>query len=1033
MANMPADKFNLFQFPQLYVVEASAGSGKTYCLARRYLQLLINPTLKREEIPLGTILAITFTNKAAMEMKERILDLLKKIALDKFSSPEEKLRILDALGAGEEYARQKASRIMDYVLKNYNFFQVQTIDSFINTILSGCAFKLQLSANFTTERDYRQYLVLGLDKLIERAQEDEKVLGLFHNFLRQYMYLENRPGWFPKQHILAVITALYFKSAKFSGGFLTSPIRYADILSLKKDILRAMQEMRSRLPDGTHRNFLKALDSFLSENKESFDIEDISSFFKHEACPVNKGVVLSPGVRKAWQYLKERLEKLAEGESLFTYNYYIDIFNAVSADLETLAIRDNVLFLEALNKQAAGLFQEKGLNLPELYWRLATRFEHFLIDEFQDTSHLQWENLAPMVREALASSGSLFFVGDKKQAIYRFRGGEAGLIAAARQEFRKINFISEALAMNFRSQKEIVEFNNFIFSAANLKRFMEGIALDEEGQAVIMANFSSVEQGFLPAKTGGYVKIECLTANRGQAQAALAREKIIPLIKELTARFSPGDIAILVRKNEEAQLVSSWLLEEEIPVESETTLDIRQNAYIKELVCFLSFLNSPIDDLSFASFILGDIFSRASGMEKQKIRDFIFEFNHGGRKRTYLYREFRQFFGEAWDGLLDEFFKNVGFVPLYELTVSIFRKFRVFQEFGEYQGFFMGFLELIRRQEEERSSIWGFLEFYKSAESEELYVNSSANQAVRVLTIHKAKGLEFSVVVIPFLEINIKIDGEIVGREKDGIRLLYSKARYADFSSRLRRIRSQEYLQALSDELNAIYVASTRAADELYIFIPERGERGRNLACGLFPEGNRQSGKKTALPQGPARTTASVEIPLAEYKDWIGLLKDEFIEEGILSLRERVQKGEVAHYILSFIGNLEKQDEGPALERALQAARAQFPWISDFSEYATMVRNLLDKDKLRVFFAAKDTEVFTEYEIVNRSGDTKRIDRLLIGRNTAVVIDYKSDKDDSGRQKEQLREYMQLIQEIYPQLAVKGMIIYLDDLTAAEI
>ncbi len=1038
---MPNDKSKLFQFPQVYAVEASAGSGKTYCLARRYLQLLINPCLKPEEIPLDTILAITFTNKAALEMKERILDLLKKIALNKFSDRKEEEELLSSLGVDETYARQKAFKIMDHILKNYNFFQVQTIDSFINAILSGCAFKLDLSANFTTEREYREYLVLSLDKLIERAHEDKEVLAIFHNFLKQYIYLENAPGWFPKQHILSIITALYSKSAKFSGNFLVSSINYKDILKLKEEILALMHKLQDELLEGTHKTFVKALASFLGENKEYFDLDDVSNFFRKEDYPLNKGCRISARTEKIWFRIRDRLKDLSEAESLFAYNYYIDIFNAALSDLKALASRDDMLFLEALNKEAAVLFQEKNLNLPELYWRLASRFGHFLLDEFQDTSALQWENLKPMVKEALSSSGSLFFVGDKKQAIYRFRGGETGLIDSIKEEFGKIHVIAESLTRNFRSQRQIVEFNNLIFSRANLERFLNALSaskkddslLGEADKEAILDVFGAARQEFLESKPGGFVLLERLGSNNIRNKEAQVRERLIPLVKELTDRFNPEDIAILVRKNDEAQTVTSWLLEELIPVESEATLDIRQNPYIKELVSLLRFLNSPIDNLSFASFILGDIFSRASRLEQTRLRDFIFDLNRGGQARGYLYREFRQAFPEVWDELLEEFFKNVGFVPLYELVVSILGKLNILQEFPEYQAFFMGFIELIRRQEEKSPCISGFLEFFSTARPEELYVNSSSNRAIKVLTIHKAKGLEFPVAIVPFLEINIRVDDEIVVENEQGLALLYNKKSYADFSPRLRKIRSREYLKALIDELNAIYVALTRAAQELYVFVPEKGERGANIACGLFTQTHMESGDKTMRGKDISGVSMPIDIPVSEYKDWIHLLRDEFVEKGVLRWRDKVQRGEILHYILSFIGNLHGQDKKMIIEQALEYCRARFPLVDDLSEFKNTVQELLSKEELRVFFEVAAGNVFTEKEIVNRFGDTLRIDRLVITGTGAIIIDYKSEKEESGGYQEQVREYMGIIQEIYPQLEVKGMLLYLDDLSAEEI
>ena len=164
----------IFQLPQVRVVEASAGSGKTYALARQYVALLLNP-FEKEQIPLRRILAITFTNKAAFEMKERILEFVKKIALEKLSDAEIK-DLLTPIALDPQAAGQKAFAVMAELIRNYHFFQVQTIDSFINALLSGCSFKIGLSANFKIKRNHRDYLESSLDRLIDRARGEKEIL-----------------------------------------------------------------------------------------------------------------------------------------------------------------------------------------------------------------------------------------------------------------------------------------------------------------------------------------------------------------------------------------------------------------------------------------------------------------------------------------------------------------------------------------------------------------------------------------------------------------------------------------------------------------------------------------------------------------------------------------------------------------------------------------------------------------------------------------------------------------------------------------
>ncbi len=1031
----------LSRSPQVLIVEASAGSGKTYCLAKRYVSLLINPYLKPEEIPLNTILAITFTNKAAFEMKERILDFLKRIALDKFENSQEKEDVLSSLGVSEELARKKAYIIMNHLIRNYNFFQVQTIDSFINAILYGCAFRLELSASFKTEKYYRDYLAYSLDRLIDRAGYDKEVLRLFHGFLRQYLFIENRTGWFPKENILALITALFSEGNKYSGTFIRNNIEIKDLICQRKEILKQMQQIRDKLPAGTHKGFVNRLENFLEENRESLELDKIPAFFERDVFPVTKGNYAPPEVARLWNRIRENIRELCEIESTAIFNYYVDILDKVSGELKNLSRREDVLFLEALNRETRRLFDEKSLGLPELYYRLAARFRHFLIDEFQDTSKLQWENLFAMVEDALSNAGSLFYVGDKKQAIYRFRGGEVSLFDEVKNYFRTCNFHSESLKKNYRSQKAVVEFNNSVFSEENLKRFLEaretrhknGIKFSSQDTDRIIDAFRHSKQDYKGEKNGGYVKVEFLDCRDRQERDDILRERMLLLIKNLRNRFFLKEIALLARKNSEVELFTSWLLEENIPVESEKTLNIRENPYVKELVSFLRFLSSPIDNLSFASFILGDIFSGVSGINSEELQEFIFKINNSGKETAYLYREFRKKYPLAWEELIEEFFKNVGFIPLYELVIAILSKFNVFGNFPDYQGFFMKFLELLRAQEEKYSGISAFLEFFEKAAEEELYVNVTQSDAIKILTIHKSKGLGFPVVAIPCLEMEVKTDKQLVVPDNGELRLIYIKRRYADYSPRLAGLLKEQYKRSFVDELNSIYVAFTRAEDELYIFVSPKAERGINLASLLLPENNLERGRPSGNKKENTEKVYAIELPSSKYKDWIHILKDEFVEEAILESRERIKRGELLHAILSFIGNLYGRDKNLILREAIEKARAKFPYIEDFGEFEMALGKLLGDKKFQPYFEIEDGQVFLEKEVVNSCGNTKRIDRLVVKQDEVWVLDYKSTKENRSEYQAQVLEYMKIMQDIYPKSKVSGVLIYLDDLSIEEI
>ncbi|MHB9155297.1 MAG: UvrD-helicase domain-containing protein [Endomicrobiales bacterium] len=1029
-------------YPEVRVVEASAGSGKTYALARRYVQLLINPQLAQDDIPLRAILAITFTNKATLEMKERILEFLKKIALNAFSSRAEEEDLLSSLGVPREAARQKAFFVMDRIIRNYHFFQVQTIDSFINAIVSGCSFTLGLSSRFTIEKGYDDYLSYSLDALVDRAGKDPLVRGLFKDFLTQYLHVENRLGWLPRRNILSLAEELFTTRNTFGGEFRKlSPSTADDLFAMKDAILREAKELRARLPEGTHKTFAKNLASFAA--RESFSVEDLSKFFSYEAFPANKGAAVPEEVERLWRSLCGRIQALCRHEAYSFYNCYIDIFAMVYRNFRELSRREDVLFLPELNRQANELFARNAVAVPEIYYRLATRFRHFLIDEFQDTSDLQWKNLLPMVEEILSSGGSLFYVGDKKQAIYRFRGGDATLFDRIPAYFANFKPRLEVLSTNYRSHREIVEFNNALFSEENLRRFIGELQedggeekLSPEDVDGILRVFADSRQNCVPGHDRGLVKILPLEAVTVEERNGAMKGTVQQLVRGLRQRFSCRDIAFLTRDNDDIELLTGWLLEEKIPVESDKTLNVRENVLVKELMSFLMFLNSPIDDLSFASFVLGEVFLQATSSDPDGIRSTLFAARPSGARESsgYLYRAFRERYPGIWDGYVEEFFVSVGFVPVYELLASILQKFRVMERFPEHYAFVMRLLELVKAREEESSGIASFIDYFKKADDNELFVAVTDADAVRLLTIHKAKGLEFPVVILPFLE--MKVNGPSgrngagmydVRSDGSAISLVRLNRKHAVFSDELKKLYLERYRRSFIDELNAIYVALTRAKCELYAYVPRKASSGANPVRLLIP-GKVERGEEAAYPVSlPRKKSTLLDIPVSPRQDWIGLLKDEFAGITAPVDRDKTLWGEFIHYALSRV------DAGPCpgpdhLSRALEKAQQAFPSFGKLAEAGKALERLLASAAGKKFFFVEDGTVYREKEVVDRAGITRRIDRLVVRPDRVEVIDYKSSRDDNGAYQKQVKEYMSIVGELYPGRSVTGYLLYIDSL-----
>ncbi len=1054
-----------FHFPEVRVVEASAGSGKTFALAKRYIHLLLDPALKPEEIPLKKILAITFTNKSALEMKERILSFLKRIAFDRLSQEEEE-ELFKSMGVPEGLARQKSFAIMDYMIRNYNYFRVQTIDSFINALLSGCAFRINLSANFKIKRNEEEYLNRSLDRLIDLAQKDKKVLKAFEDFLNQYIFLEHRRGWFPKKDMLELIGSL-FKVANSAGlPFIKSAGGSADLIKKRKEVLKFLRRLKEVLPEKTDGKFVNSLETFLAHHSAGFSVDDLSSYFNREEFPMRKGEDIPERVEKLWSQIRQELAQLCEGEASAIFNCYIDVFARVVDELEVLTRKDDILFLSQLNEKARQLFDRENLTVEELYYRLASRFRHYLFDEFQDTSLLQWKNLFLMVEEALSTGGSLFYVGDKKQAIYAFRGGEVRLFDEIKEGFQPFNVTTEVLRKNWRSHKEIVEFNNEIFSARNLRRFIleqeqsedkgsgNPIALRKEDIEDILKTFGDARQIPRSEKIHGYVKVDCLKAKTIDELQPLARKKLLQLIHGLRARFTLGDIAILSRHNAEVELITSWLMEEGILVESERTSNIKENFLVKEMISLLKFLDSPVDNLSFASFILGDIFAAAAGIKVEDLRHFVFEFHQAAQEQQslYLYKIFREAYPKIWDQFFDEFFRTAGLFPLYELVVSLMSRFDCLNRFPDFQGFLMRFLELIQEKEEDAADIASFLEYFERADTEELFVNIAQDSAVKVLTIHKSKGLEFPVVIIPFLGMEVQVGaggkrGEksfVVEAHPDHLSLVYFKKRYPRFSPALAEKYRREYKKAFLSELNNIYVALTRACNELYVFIPQKSGGSFNPVNFLIKEESLERGTRVNSPAVMARLKdVTLKLSATRYRDWIDLLREEFSADGELTHRQDILKGKILHFILSFVGNLDREDKGTQLESAFAALPWAFPYckdLKDFKIYNGIIQKVLSRKALKAFFYIPEGVVYREKELVDSKGETKRLDRLIVKEKEVWVIDYKIKRlSPFLRQSEeesyegQVRGYMKLVRNLYPKLEVKGFLIYLEELESEEV
>ncbi|MBF0494481.1 MAG: UvrD-helicase domain-containing protein [Candidatus Omnitrophica bacterium] len=1031
-------------FPYVEIVRASAGSGKTYALAKRYVELLMDKELAKEEKPLRSILAITFTNKAAIEMKERIFLFLKEITLDNLEKEGQRAK-------GIENSGKKAAKFVDDILADYDHFQVETIDSFMNTLITSCALQLGISSSTRIREDHRAYIEYSLDELLDRSTSDRNTKKAFLDLLDYYLYVEKKEGWFSKKDILELVEVLYGFLNIYGKEFKSENVKFSKIRAKKEAVFEKIEKLSLLADEGTHASFLKALKKFVDEKNIYFKVEDLSKYFTREEYPAKKNFGMPASMPKLWESLRKDLAAIAVIESTSVFGPYIDIFNRVREGFAGLALDDDVIFLPELNVYAQKLAADTSFTVAEIYYRLAARIKHYLLDEFQDTSELQWKNVKNMAEEALSSGGSLFAVGDRKQAIFGFRGGASGLFETVKDDLSALGPFETFLDKNYRSREKIVKFNNAIFSEENLRRFIAALpdisdnisALSENDTERVLSVFRGAEQAPERKASGGFVVKEFIPSVPGEEKEDIIKNKILDLVKRTAKRVPSSSIAVLARSNRDVETVSSWFLESGVPVETEKTLNMREHPLINEILSFLAFLDSPMDDLMFAAFLLGDIFTKTAGFDRKEIEGFIFDARNKktGKERT-LYGAFRQRYPDIWKTYIDEFFKTVGHVPLYELLVTIFGKYDVLNNFSGYQGFFMKLLEVVKENEEEYHGIGSFFEMLKTMDDRHFFVHIGTKaDAVKVLTIHKAKGLEFPVVIMPFFEIDVAVGSGAGGRKKpyvirennEGtIELVQLKKEYNAYSAPLRAEYEKEYADALIEELSVMYVAMTRARDELYVFVPEKSSNRKNIAEVLFEEQNFTIGEPTERVAAQ-EASDNISIPVSKYSDWIDFLKDDAAEITALTNKDNIKRGDVMHLILSFAGNLSEVSPEDVIRKAASRVALEHPNFKETDSFILKAEKILSEEKLKDIFYVPGGKVYTEKDIVDEKGNTKRLDRLIVREKDVWVVDYKSSADAPAKHKEQVEGYKRLVRAIYPNKLVRGFLLYLDSVSVVEV
>ena len=1024
MADPILEKDSSIQFPHFTILKAYAGSGKTYSLTERFVQFLLSVEIPQNH--LRNILAITFSNNAAKEMKERILSWLKEIY---FKNPAKIKELSEIVSLKEDSLAAKAGAVIDEILRSYTEFQVRTIDSFMTSIYKASAIDLGYSPDFDIVMAPENIMTYAFNRFLrgvkERTAESEfieKVLGII---------VESKGGesaypWDPSRDFLEETVELY---SKLSG--IVREIKIVDvekkIESVKNEIQDKAENLnrlieKSGLTKSKGSSFFNILEIVRNNNFSDLISKGLTNVPVTK--PKKEGETWYEKISEEWHLLGDHIKKYIGLYAMTYYIPYLKTYEAFKDILEEVKKKEGTIFIHDINKKLSGYLDHAIV--PDIYFRIGDTIYHYLIDEFQDTSPIQWANLFPLIENSLSQGGSLFAVGDTKQAIYGFRNADYEIMKGleSKNPFSSALHNVKELETNYRSFEGVVDFSKVFFKnvIANHDKYKEPAS-----RSGLIDYKQRVKEGY---KGSGYVEIILCEKKEGEP---VERAKIQDLIKDLIqCGYSYSDIAILAYRNEDVVNITTLLNEISVPFISYSSLDIRTRKLTAEIVALLTFLDSPPDDLSFAGFVLGDIFRKALERNHKVELKALHEFLFRNRKKPPLYKLFQEEFPEVWEIYFEDLFKSTGYLPLYDLVSKIYCLYRVFDHFKDEEATFVKLLEVIKNFEGEgRNNPADFLKCASDEEAGEtdwtIDVPAGIN-AVKVMTIHKAKGLGFPVAIVLMYEDNPRGFKYILDEEKDGVHLLKINQQIMKASDFLEEKYEEERLKDLVNKLNTLYVGFTRAEDKLYI-VGVQGKRNQfpiDLLQSIeSPIGSRHAPHLRPPESGQVEKTRPREdMKLYHHPEPITL---PFAPTEDINIDERL-RGELIHRVLFFVDRLDEDIE-QELERIIERVNDELKTDYPIEPVKKNLLEFLSHEEIKPYFKADPGRLIKkEQDFSDMRGSLFRMDRVILEEGQLSVIDYKTGTDKEAEKEyiSQLKNYIRILKEIYPDKNIEGIIAYVD-------
>ena len=1001
------------------IYNASAGSGKTFTLTARYLSKFLGGS---EEESFRRILALTFTNKASEEMKNRVLLTLKEFSSVKATDNQSEIlkAVKDQLDISINEIRARAKKRLNLLLHNYSFFNILTLDSFSHNIIRSFAKELRLASDFELTLDPAELIEESIERLLSLVGKKKEITKALIDFANSK--IKEGKSW-DITYDLKELSSILNNENHYINIKNLEQKKIKDFLFAKEKIFQKIVELESEIINQvqlseeiiqslkieiifSRNSFPTFLEKLSRRDFKKINLDSIRNLFVKNTLITKKSEsanteIASELKEKLFELYIEIEKKIEKRNVLMTFQQSIipvSVLNQIKSFLNKIQKENGELLISEFNKIISE--EVKDHPVPYIFEKTGHKYKHYLIDEFQDTSLLQWSNLVPLISHSIESGenekdiGSLTIVGDPKQSLYRWRGANPDKFISLlnRENPFTVSNTNKILPKNYRSCEQIVNFNNMFFE------HISNAFLFSQNREIYADGYSQKSN----SKKNGLVSLDFLVKqNQKKLNEEAFLSKTISIIENCKKRgFSYSDQSILVRNKNQQKIISEHLIKNKIPVISAEALMIKASNNVCLLIELIRLRNDP-ENLKSRKIIIKYFTEKES---KEDSFDFY---------KKLLNTKIEKFFKI----LIGFSFQNFIQSTVYEGIVILQRKLGFDLKEDAHVQFFMD--ELFDFFLKESGNEIQFLEFWE-ANKEKLSIAMTEDvNAIQILTIHKSKGLEFPVVIYPFADSSShRPNSQRVWLPFDykhsNLDLLvpYNKT-IKSIGDKGKNIYEKIQREEELDNANVLYVALTRAIHEMYIIatLPKKASLlSHNGAFRSFLESSAkweegklfyswgEKKKKYFSESLKKQTPKNVQISLSST-----VLKpafNHFFDD------DQIVFGNLFHKLMSNIKYSFQYDKEVRLFLENEKYKKTV-----LMEIATLVKKIIEKASLSMYFK-KEFEVFCEKEIFTKNNEVLVPDRIVVSSNKKhTIIEYKT----GNKRKEhilQIRKYANVLRDM---------------------